>query len=635
MSKKPTALKSLPAVDLFKSASANAYFDLREHEAYYAAIKHVEPRRNFLVQLNTARATFLEVTSNEAEHSLVDELISRSLRDTDSRAPRGSEVYEDFFGSHDSHQDVDFGEYLQNFADESAQRRAQGWELLKLKLPLNLDSLKTSYRAAALMHHPDRGGSHENMAAINDTYAELHSIVLQEQFFREIDEKGDSFSECEESPATNCLDYRYEITCDLLYDHYDDWAIDRAFEYLQSLNLESWKRTPYTQDPWRLIELTPVAAGLAERLWIAGRCSDANWSLQVAHRGVLAAKSEPRAQDEDFCWIEGHKESFTIEGVVAFAEHVISGAKSARLVFNEPRQADNAFRLGVIDRNRYEKLTANFADVRASKNFRDAAQLALFKSYADSSGFIQGLPPDESSVGKVASKRLVPEPDYFSCSLAKLTKDQQAEYAVAFGVRPDLELVRKYLFVRLQSLRETLILHHDESPASERRRPVVYRNGGLIECPSLERMEAEARLLSELGNNPRSKSVATYSGELADAIQFLRTLTPEDCAERLHCLRVLATSAPEEIGEMVRDVSNLVESVCSVSLAGVSRAVPIELLRHLTTHLESIRVERQEHIRAMEQVRKKAALKKKKLKETALKEKKKLKEAAPKKKRLN
>lgn len=611
MPKKPTGLKSLPAVDLFKSDTANAYFDVREHEAFYAAIKTVDERRNFHEQLNNACATFLEVTSNEAEHALVDELISRSLQVTDSRArPFGPEVHEVCFGSPVSDQDTDLDESLQHVVDDVAQRHPHGCELLKLKLPLDLDGLKTSYRAAVLKHHPDRGGLHEDMVAIVEAYAELHPMVLQEQFIAQASLSGDSFSRLGETRAENCLDYRYDIMRLLLSVHLEDWAVDRAFECLQTLNLESLKRTPYTQDRWRLIELTQDAATIAARLWIAGRHSDANWSLQVANRGVLAAKGE----------------GLSFENCTTDAERTIAGSKSARLTLNSLRQADNAFRLGVIDRSSYEKLTTKFADERTSKNFRNVSQLERFKSFAESYGFIQGLPPDESSVEKVASKRLVPAPDYGECTLAKLTKDQKAEYAAAFGAKPDLELVRKYLFVRLQSLLETVILHHDESPASERRRSAVFRNGCLIRSPSLEQMEAEARFLSELGNNPRSKSVAKYSCAVADAIQFLRTLNPEDRAERLNCLRILATSSPQEISDLVYPLACRVESVCDISLNSdcVSpEPAPIELLRQLATHLESIRARKQEIIRAKEQFRKKAALKKK------------LNEAAPKKKRLN
>jgi hypothetical protein len=99
--------------------------------------------------------------------------------------------------------------------------------------------------------------------------------------------------------------------------------------------------------------------------------------------------------------------------------------------------------------------------------------------------------------------------------VAELSDDQQAEYAKAFGPEPTPDLVRKYLFVRLQSILETAILHESE----------FY----------FEALEREARLLADLGGD----SAKQYGLLVADTVRFLAKLKPDDRAERLACLRAL------------------------------------------------------------------------------------------------
>lgn len=39
------------------------------------------------------------------------------------------------------------------------------------------EALKTTYREMALRHHPDRGGSHEAMVAVNEMYERLNGLL--------------------------------------------------------------------------------------------------------------------------------------------------------------------------------------------------------------------------------------------------------------------------------------------------------------------------------------------------------------------------------------------------------------------------------------------------------------------------
>jgi hypothetical protein len=496
--------KSLPALDLLKFSVSNSYFNAREHEVFYTALKKVEARREFHAKLIEVCTTFLTLTSNEKDRALVDELISRGFRKDTTRA-RNEELASDAQRRNEQ-LSVEMQRHIEQLAADVQRQHPRGYDLLDLTAPLTLEGLKTAYRTAALKHHPDQGGRHEDMISINHAYAELHPLildaqsVLEEQFAPEADPEYVAMPEDPGTRVRNCLDYRYVMARLLLSVHLDDWALDQAFEYLQLLSSEASAETPYTRNRWRHIELIPNAAKLAERLALAKLRQEAEVSLRVATRGVQTAQNE----------------GLRFENFVRKAELTISGVKRANFVINHSRQAENALRLGIIDQKRYEKLAAKFASQRQAKNAGEAVQAALFTAYAKSPGFLPGLPPDALSVGKSSSQHLVPEPDYHVTRLAELTEDQQAEYAAAFGPEPVLQWARKYIFVRLHSLVETAIL---------------YDRG-----VGLDAIEREARVLSRLRGDTSSDY---YGVAVVDAVRFLSELTPQQSTERLGCLRAL------------------------------------------------------------------------------------------------
>ena len=47
------------------------------------------------------------------------------------------------------------------------------YQVLGLVRPISMAELKAAYRAAASLHHPDRGGSHEAMIQVNDAYEQV------------------------------------------------------------------------------------------------------------------------------------------------------------------------------------------------------------------------------------------------------------------------------------------------------------------------------------------------------------------------------------------------------------------------------------------------------------------------------
>jgi hypothetical protein len=136
----------------------------------------------------------------------------------------------------------------------------------------------------------------------------------------------------------------------------------------------------------------------------------------------------------------------------------------------------------------------------------------LRQLFAGGRGF-QELPPDRIAKGKILPSQLVPEPGYYVTRIAQLTDAQQAEYVTAFGCQTSLPLVRKYTFVRLCSLLESVLFHPGE-----------------VDDAALEQ---EAETLASLHNG----SATYYGAKVAGAIAILRQQSPTERQTRARLLK--------------------------------------------------------------------------------------------------
>jgi hypothetical protein len=176
----------------------------------------------------------------------------------------------------------------------------------------------------------------------------------------------------------------------------------------------------------------------------------------------------------------------------------------------------------------YESVVTKILQSEENKRSFSSSQEDALSAYVIKVGFLNNLPPDSSSIGKVARSHLVPEPGYFDEKLVALTDDQQAEYVAAFGAQTTLGAVTKYFYVRLHSLLETAIVH----PSDGR----------------LDEIEKECRFLSALVD--RSWWSYTYlATKVADIVRFLADLDPPEREQRRRYLRDLE-SDPVPKGEI-------------------------------------------------------------------------------------
>lgn len=374
----------------------SAYFDARQHEVYYRSLKTADNRRAF--------------------H---DAMIAVALRVLDAADEQGCRVLD--------------GIIARRRTSELARTLdPEGLELLGLGAEFNFDSLRASYRGAALRYHPDRGGTDLQMTAVNRAYEGLHALLEQAK-------ARDQAAEPRGGLVRTSLDYFYSITRLLFEIALDDWSLDDALRWLERLNSDELQRSALSSNPQQRIDLIRPTAKLAERLKAAGNHEAALWALKAAKGFLEVARA--RGLNFDF--------------YVRQAEAVVVGRRKAQFHIKHQRQADNALRFGAIDGRRNDESMARVDRKRSAHQTDAAARRSLLEAVE----FADRLPTDPSA--SLSAAQLVPEPAYFQFRVETLSHDQQAEYIFAFSETHDLELVQKYAFVRLSSLIRSAVFHPD------------------------------------------------------------------------------------------------------------------------------------------------------------------------------
>jgi hypothetical protein len=455
------------AMDYLATPAVAAYFDAREYEAYHQALKRVGARRDFHERLVPVLERFIDLTEPPKGAAAVDRVMAESLHaEQQARA-------------------VGDGAPL----EVARARHPEGTKLLGLTEPLTFDALKTAYRGAARRHHPDVGGSHSNMLLVNEVFEFVHALLREREVAR-------ALGEIEGSLATgvvevrNCLDYRYSCGELLFLAALDDWNVDTAFLWLERITSAPWQQSPYAQDSWRRVVLIEPAGKLASRLSLVGFQEQAARALAVARDGLLEAQNR----------------QLSYEHFVRDPEDALAGSRRAHVVINHQRQADNALRLGVIDAKRYQKIMERLASAAAADDMYEER----LRQIQAGGGFLRDLPTDRVARGKVSQRRLVPEPGYYVNRIAQLMDDQQAEYLVAFSDRGTLPLVRKYTFVRLMSLVESVLFYPgqvDDAAAEREARGLASLHDGSGSFYGTEVSE----MLAELGRQPAAERQARAS----------------------------------------------------------------------------------------------------------------------------
>jgi hypothetical protein len=439
-------------VDYLGDPAAEAFFAVREHEAYYKSLHSVDERRDFHDCLKIQLVRGVEVIDERAE-PIIDGILRRSFQDAQQLLGRTARL-------------VDPVEAVR--AEE-----AEGIRLLGVSGQLDYGTLRESYRSAALRYHPDRGGTNAEMTSINRAYELLHARL------------GEPHSDAnmsllvgatDEPPTTR--DFVWSMTRLLLGVTLDDWDIDDATHWLARLTptihgdpskalRESRTETNVSTDALepsasglvasyrfvysgtrldddRIIDLIHPSAALAERLAACGDRDAAEKAVAVAETGFRRAKARGTHSN----------------GPVRLRElrDIIDGQRKPRFTFNHIRQLDNALRFGAIDEKRYAARLKQLGEHHAASALSRTERQDILRT----STFAQDIPVDSTLSARSPGTSIVPHPVHYQ-TVESLSAEQQHEYLRAFGPMPSLELVEKYAWVRLSSLLRSAIYFTDRA----------------------------------------------------------------------------------------------------------------------------------------------------------------------------
>jgi len=511
---------SVKPLDYLSHPVLEGFFSAREHEAYYASLKSADERREFHDRLVLSLVRFLAIVDERIE-PVIDEILARSFREKRPWLFEGDHPFDP--------------------VEEARTEEPEGIQLLGIAGALDFATLRIAYRAAALRHHPDRGGSNADMVAINRAYELLHSGLGAHHLSGGISPLR---TWTEGVPKTS--DYVWSVTR-LLFDvALDDWALDEAAHWLEQLAASvlasgtsetsgqlgplepaplqtsalgpvvryefSYSRAAADDD--RLIGLVEPSAKLAERLTACGAHRAAERALAVAEVGLRRweARSGP-------CGCRGY--GFYL----CKARDVVAGERKARFVLNHLRQLENALRLGAIDDRRY---VANSERI-SGHTLRNELNRLRRQELLAKTKFIQTLPIDPARAIGGARPELVPHPGWYESRIEELNSDQQAEYATAFGSARELLLVEKYAWVRLSSLLRSAIYFLSRVDAAE--------------------LAAEVTVLARL--QPRCAWYAEQSAGVLSVLSRLNDEAARELAEQLRLLLEPDEPEPQQHGRIL------------------------------------------------------------------------------------
>ncbi|MEI8375610.1 MAG: hypothetical protein WCJ35_22545 [Planctomycetota bacterium] len=544
-----SASASPPPLDYLSDELSTAFFDAREHEAYYRSLRTsvrprpIDARRAYY---DTFRPVLLRLLALADDDGIVflEHLITANIRE-EKRTP---------------------GAQARGCAVERVRRvEPKGMTILGNDAGRDPEHCRAAYRAAARRCHPDHGGAIEDMIAVNSAFEMLHRILVEEAGAAPIAGEVDESREFS-GDTRNASAYLWTVRQLLLGIALDEWAIEEATVYFEQLvPVQSTRAAEEPEDPerpwfflgnspygehWeRTHDLFEQACRLTMRLCAAGRADGAARSLLIARafyrqfeelgaipdkgseeirgetaharrqdairhaRDLTYGKGEhgnykqqfPRAQEEAREELEALKQSPVsfMHPSLRKALECVAGTRKPPVVLDGLRQIENAFRLGVIDEKRYKASMSRVTKTAGRVSADRSNRLAIFKR----THFAPLLPADAKLKPSRNVGRMVPYPMAYQPQ--GLTPDQQAEYLRAFREKDDLDLAARYAGFRLDSVFQSAILFTDscnlaslaeEADAIAQIQPDCRFAGG-----------ADAviiRLIAELGGTQRGEFVS-------------------------------------------------------------------------------------------------------------------------------
>ena len=381
----------------------SSYFLSKEARAYYLSLKHVDVKRDYHAKLISHIKDFLSLINNNSIEILNYFIFSKTCQKR------------------------------QNFSDSNLSTifeimHPQGYELLEIKFPLTLESLKVCYRKSAMKHHPDRGGSHQNMLIINEAYTIYQDYLCNKQSgIRNV--LNDSFNNNIYAIPHHANDYIYLLNSLLSEVYCDEWDLMNAYQTVKNIQNFNFYGSDLVKTVEEIYKVIKMASSLTQRLAFANLKSEANEMMCFTK----------------FIYQLG---DFDYQPYIDDPKNIINGVKKLRVILNHKRQADNALLYNVISTKKYMSILERFE--KNEKILKEKE--VILQTFLSSVGFTEDLIYEDGAIKSSLSLIDIPEVGYYdNKKLHALSEEQQTEYFLAFSKKSSLVLVKKYIYVRLAS----------------------------------------------------------------------------------------------------------------------------------------------------------------------------------------
>lgn len=443
------------AISVFDHKGIIAFYQVRECLSVYSNCENVQHRRDIGLQIVDLLEDFLRFEFKEEEVRYLDGLLAalKKSHSKEQKPPKKSdkkENFSDWFDSFIKPRDSN----IQTSPNPTRKPKAGifeslkilspiGIKLLEIKGDIDLQTLKRLYKKAAIQHHPDRGGTTENMQAINEAYSLFHDAVLSyrpdvkkneiSSFYpKNLGELeftirvvlGSIYGDC----FAGDLSYGHLVIADKLIDRLDAKSLGHFFNGLT--------------DYFRVLS-TPSKAlirlNMKKELSVVAKISARFFDLYVNH--YIPTDEYPNPPDRE--WLP--------------TDESLSREREVKLVINHAAQAFHAFRLGIIDEKRFLAAKKKYSyrkDVIESR-------LAAVKEFYSKNGFQFNISKYDYTVPDVRPAVVTPL-FWFVRRYDHLDDDQKWQYLEIFKNGEISAKIEDYLRIRTQDILMGLIHCYDD-----------------------------------------------------------------------------------------------------------------------------------------------------------------------------
>jgi len=323
----------------------------------------------------------------------------------------------------------------------------EGIKLLEIPYNINTEILKRLYRKAVLRYHPDRGGTHEKMIQVSEAFSIYHNALTN--FIPSFENNRQSSGRLRSSPES-WDDWLYSVYLVLACINGDFFATDKAF--------------PYLKDAYRYASKSPsnyIGNFARDIFGLSGGVLSS--TCRALARFKMKEELNEASKITSYL-IDRMFESGVFKNEVGIiperkeypSEKDFIKEYGTKLVINHPEKAKNAYRLGQIDKERFQQAMNKF-NMRA---LSEEEVISKINDFMSKNEIISRLSDADYNI-KSNNPKIIAPPSFFQERFDHLDDDQKWEYLNTWKKGGNGKLAIKYYDIRTQEIMLGLVHNYD------------------------------------------------------------------------------------------------------------------------------------------------------------------------------